>query len=87
MVIVYVFLVLLACAIFLSSVLVLKVSQARRASKKPDCFYCGSQALHVSSPNGLADRLLTYWDCVPYRCEVCFHRQYRMPVEPARDEL
>ena len=77
---------LLAAVIVLLSILVVKVGQARRASKKPNCHYCGSQALHVSSPSGLADRLLTYWNCVPHRCEVCFHRQYRLAGQPAKDE-
>ena len=77
---------LLAAVIVLLSILVVKVGQARRASKKPNCYYCGSLALHVSSPSGLADRLLTYWNCVPHRCEVCFHRQYRMADQPAKDE-
>jgi hypothetical protein len=77
---------LLAAVIALLSMLVVKVGQARRASKKPNCYYCGSQALHVSSPSGLADRLLTYWNCVPHRCEVCSHRQYRLAGQPAKDE-
>jgi hypothetical protein len=72
--------------IILFSVLAVKVGQARRASKKPNCYYCGSPALHISSPNGFADRLLTYWNCVPYRCEVCFHRQYRLAGQPANDQ-
>ena len=62
----------------LFSILVVKVAQARRASQKHACYRCGSEALHVSSPSGLTDRLLTYWNCVPHRCEVCFHRQYRL---------
>ncbi|MGO4880876.1 MAG: hypothetical protein ACLP59_08655 [Bryobacteraceae bacterium] len=68
---------LLASLAILFTILVLKVGQARRASKKSTCYYCGSAALHVSSPKGLADRLLSNWHCVPYRCEVCFRRHYR----------
>ncbi|MGC9947617.1 MAG: hypothetical protein ABSF64_14730 [Bryobacteraceae bacterium] len=86
MIFLYGALALLAAFTALFSVLVVKVGQARRASKKPNCYYCGSQALHVSSPSGLSDRLLTYWNCVPYRCEVCFHRHYRLAGEPAKDE-
>ena len=78
-------LALLAAGAILCSILVLNVGQARRASRKSTCYYCGSSALHVSSPRGLADRLLTYWDCVPHRCEVCFHRQYRLADRP-KDE-
>jgi hypothetical protein len=79
-------LALLAALTVLLSILVLKVAQARRASKKPNCYYCGSEALHVSSPRGIADRLLTYWNCIPHRCEVCYHRQYRLAGQPANDE-
>jgi len=75
---VYGCLAVLAALTVLFSTLALKVAQARRASKKPNCYYCGSEALHVSSPRGIADRLLTYWNCIPHRCEVCFHRQYRL---------
>lgn len=86
MIFLYGFLVLLAALIALLSILVVKFGQARRASQTPNCYYCGSQALHVSAPSGLADRLLTYWNCVPYRCEVCFHRHYRLAGESAKDE-
>jgi hypothetical protein len=75
---VYGCLALLAALTILFSILVLKVAQAKRASQQPNCSYCGSQAMRISSPRGLADRLLTYWNCIPYRCEVCFHRQSRL---------
>jgi len=84
---VYGCLVLVAAAIILFSILVFKVAQARRASTKPTCYYCGSRALHRSSPSGLTDRLLTYWNCIPHRCEICFHRQYRLAGEPAKEDL
>ena len=86
MIFLYGFLALLAALTILLSVLVVKIGQARRAPEKLICHYCGSSALHVSSPRGLTDRLLTYWDCVPYRCEVCFHRHYRLASEPATEE-
>ena len=70
----------------LFSILLVKVAQAKRASTKPNCYYCGSQAMHLSSPNGLADWLLTHWNCIPHRCEVCFHRQYRLAVPDADDD-
>ena len=73
---------LLAAVAVLCSILVRDVAQARRASKKPNCYYCGSTALHISSPVGPADRLLTYWNCLPYRCEVCFRRHYRLAPPP-----
>ncbi len=78
MIVLYVGLGLFLGAIVVFSVLLVSVSQARRASKKPNCHYCGSTALHVSSPKGPIDDLLTYWNCLPYRCEVCFRRQYRL---------
>ena len=78
---------LLAAVACLFSILVLKVSQAKRVSKKPTCCYCGSGALHVSSPSGIADRLLTYWNCIPHRCEVCFHRQYRLADPGSNDRM
>jgi hypothetical protein len=86
-ILVYGTIALLAAVTSLFSILVLKVGQARRASSKPNCSYCGSTALHISSPNGLTDRLLTYWNCIPHRCEVCFHRQYRLTRQPANDNL
>jgi hypothetical protein len=55
---VYGCLALLAALTILFSVLVLKVAQARRASKKPNCYYCGSEALHVSTPSGLTGQCL-----------------------------
>lgn len=87
MILVYCGLALLAAATVLFSILVLKVGQAKRASNKPNCSYCGSTAMHVSSPNGLTDRLVNYWNCVPHRCEVCFHRQYRLDRQPASHDL
>ena len=78
MTLVYICLALLAAIAGVCSVLVIKVGQARRASRSPNCYYCGSQALRVSSPKGPVDRLLAYWDCVPHRCEVCFNRQHRL---------
>jgi hypothetical protein len=79
-------LALLAALAVLFFVLIVKVRQASRAPEQPNCYYCGSAALHISAPRGLTDRLLTYWNCVPYRCEVCFHRHYRLAAEPAADE-
>ena len=77
---------LVVALVTLASVLLLKVSEARRVSKKPNCSYCGSLAMHVSAPYGLPDRLLGYWDCIPHRCEVCFHRQYRLAARQADDD-
>jgi len=82
----YVCLALLAALTVEFSILALKVTQARRAPEKAACYYCGSEALHVSSPSGLTDWFLTYWHCIPHRCEVCFHRQYRLAAEPANDD-
>ena len=87
MIFVYGCLALLAVLAVLFSTLVLKAAQARRASKTPKCYYCGSAALHVSTPRGIVDRLLTYWNCIPHRCEVCFHRQYRIAALPVSDGL
>ena len=74
----YIALVLLFGLSSAVSYLLLKVEEARRISKKPGCHYCGSQAMHVSAPSGWADPLLTFWDCVPHRCEICYRRQYRI---------
>jgi hypothetical protein len=79
-------LALVSAAVILFSILVIKVGQARRASKTPNCFYCGNQALRFSSPHGVADWLLTYWNCTPHRCDICFRRQYRMAARPSQDE-
>jgi len=81
MIFVYACLALLAATATLFTILVLKVGQARRASRKPGCRYCGNDTLHISTPSGLPDRLLTNWNCLPYRCEVCFRRQYRFSGE------
>ncbi|HVN06115.1 MAG TPA: hypothetical protein VMT86_16955 [Bryobacteraceae bacterium] len=59
------------------SFLVLKVSEARRLSSQPGCYSCGSTALHLSHAGGLVDAALALWDCIPYRCEVCYRRQHR----------
>ena len=75
---VYAGVVLLAAVAGVFAMLAVKVAQAKRATRKPNCYYCGSPAMRRSSPNGLADRMLTYWNCVPYRCEICFNRQYRL---------
>lgn len=85
MIFLYGSLALLVAATCLFSILVLRVGQARRASKTPNCYYCGSTALHVSTPSGFTDRLLTYWNCIPHRCEVCFHRQYRLAVQASEE--
>jgi hypothetical protein len=85
MIFVYGGLMLAAAATTVLSMLVLKAGQARRASKKPSCQYCGGTALHLSSPRGLTDQLLTNWNCLPYRCEVCSRRQYRLAAQPAND--
>lgn len=81
---------LVSAVIVLLSMLALKVGQARRASRKRGCAYCGSPAMHVSSPGGLPgsliDKLLTHWNCAPHRCEVCFHRQYRLADRPGSDD-
>ncbi|MGA2740387.1 MAG: hypothetical protein ABSG65_23495 [Bryobacteraceae bacterium] len=87
MIFLYGSLALLLAAACLFSVLALQVAQARRASKTYTCRYCGSHALHVSSPGGMTDRLLKYWNCVPHRCEVCFHRHYRLAEPRASDDL
>ncbi|MGD0361442.1 MAG: hypothetical protein ABSC93_11260 [Bryobacteraceae bacterium] len=79
-------LALLAALTALFSIVMFKLAQARRASTKPNCYYCGSVALHISHPSGPADWLLTYWNCIPHRCEVCFHRQYRLTDQPARPD-
>jgi len=88
LILVYVFVVLLVGTAALFSVLVFKVKEAKRTSKSPNCCSCGSHALHISSPHGLGDQLLANWHCVPYRCEVCYRRQYRFDraYGPARDE-
>jgi hypothetical protein len=77
---------LAAAIMVLFSILVLKISQARRASKTPHCYYCGSVALHLSAPGGIADKLLRNWNCMPHRCEICFRRQYRFAGEPQRND-
>ena len=87
MILVYAGLALLAAIAGLFSILAAKVAQAKRASTKPNCYYCGSQAMHVSSPNGVPDWLLTHWNCIPHRCEVCFHRQYRLAGRPGNEDL
>ena len=87
MIFLYAGLAVLAAIIGLFSILAVKVAQAKRASRKPNCYYCGNQAMHVSSPSGLADRLLTYWNCIPHRCEVCFRRQYRLAGRPGNEDL
>jgi len=79
---VYGLLVLILALAVLLSVLVWKVGQARRASKQPNCSSCGNATLHLSTPGGLVDTLLTNWDCLPYRCEVCLTRQYRVVRAP-----
>jgi len=83
---VYGVLALVAATTVLFSILVMKLGQARRASQKPNCYRCGGTALHVSSPKGLSDMLLSKWDCIPYRCEVCSCRQYRLTQPHATDE-
>jgi hypothetical protein len=80
-------LALLATITTLFSILALRVAQARRASRKRNCYYCGNVALHVSSPGGLADRMLTYWNCIPHQCEVCFRRQYRLASQAEDEDL
>jgi anaerobic selenocysteine-containing dehydrogenase len=87
MILVFAGLVVLAAIAGLFSILAVKVAQAKRASTKTNCYYCGSQAMHVSSPNGVADWLLTHWNCIPHRCEVCFHRQYRLAGRPGNEDL
>jgi len=72
--------------ITLFAILLLEVKEARRISKKTGCCQCGSKAMHVSRPTGLLDPLLTHWNCVPYRCEVCYRRQYRI-AHPSDDKL
>jgi len=69
---------LLVAAFAFFSLLAVNVGRSRRASKKLSCPYCGSPTLHASSPKGPLDGLLSYWDCAPYRCEVCFGRHYRL---------
>ena len=64
-------------------VVVLRMKQARRASRMDGCYFCGSHAVHLSAPNGLFDLLLDNWDCLPHRCEVCFHRYYRFVPQRA----
>ncbi len=86
MILVYGGVALLAAVACLLSILAAKVAQAKRVSKKPNCGYCGSPALHVSTPNGLPDWLLTNWNCIPYRCEICSRRQYRLAHAPGSDE-
>lgn len=68
------------------TILMRTVKEARRISKQPGCYLCGSAALHVSAPSGWADPLLTHWNCVPHRCEVCYRRQYRFAPQPADDD-
>ncbi len=83
----YAILVLLGAVVGLFSILAAKVAQAKRVSKKPYCCYCGSPALHVSSPSGLADWLLTNWNCIPHRCEICSRRHYRLAGPQAGGDL
>jgi hypothetical protein len=73
---------LLVCLGILLSILVLRVRQARQASKQSCCYYCGGKTLHLSAPGGLTDLLLTNWNCLPYRCEICFRRHYRLRRAP-----
>jgi len=87
MILVYASLALLAAIAGLFAILASKVAQAKRVSRKPNCYYCGSQVLRVSSPNGLIDELLTHWNCIPHRCEICFNRQYRLAGRPGNGEL
>ena len=63
---------------------VLRIKQARRASRLDGCYFCGSHAVHLSAPHGLFDSILDNWDCVPHRCEVCSQRYYRIVQERAR---
>ncbi len=77
---------LLLVALSLSLMLLLRIRQARHISGKPNCCHCGSLAMHISAPNGVPDKLLTYWNCFPHRCEVCFHRQYRLAVPHMNDD-
>ena len=78
MIFVYGGVAIVAAVGILGAILVLKVEQAKRASRKPGCMFCGNTTLRVSSPHGLADELLTFWDCIPHRCEICSRRQYRL---------
>jgi len=72
---------LTAAVLALLFVLLFKIKQAQRASRKTQCYYCGSNAVRLSAPSGLVDWLLENWDCAPHRCEVCFHRYYRFVGE------
>lgn len=86
MIFLYASVALLGAIAFLFSLLAAKVAEAKRVSKKPNCYYCGSPAFHVSSPNGLPDRLLANWNCIPHRCEICFRRQYRLARAAGSDD-
>ncbi len=70
-------LLLALAAVVLFTMLLWKVSAARRAARNPNCLYCGSPAVRLSSPDHWIDPLLAHWKCVPFRCEVCYERQYR----------
>jgi hypothetical protein len=72
---------LVAIATVLFVVLLLRIKQAQRTSKKAECYYCGSNAVRLSAPGGPIDWLLENWDCAPHRCEICFRRYYRFVNE------
>ena len=76
---------LLAAVAGMFSLLAARVAQAKRATRKPNCYYCGNPAMHPSTP-GLADPLLAHWNCMPYRCEICSRRQYRLAGARQEDE-
>jgi hypothetical protein len=40
------------------------------------CRHCKSKSLHSSYRRGLIDTTFGWFDCIPYRCEVCSFRFY-----------
>ncbi|MGA2137143.1 MAG: hypothetical protein ABSH50_33040 [Bryobacteraceae bacterium] len=78
-------LLLLVAAAVVFSILLAKAAQAKRASKTPNCVYCGNGTLRLSTPDHWIDPLLEHWSCVPHRCDVCYRRQYRYTAESPGD--
>lgn len=75
-----VMLIVVGIAALLLGVLAFTVKRAKRATGEANCIYCGSPAMHRAAPN-ITDELLTFWNCIPYRCEVCSRRQYKLDPE------
>lgn len=63
------------------------VTITMRGRRIPQCFSCGAVKVRPSRPSGVLDKVWSWFQIRPYRCEGCQHRFRALRFESSKSKL